>query len=586
VIYCLPSSIKVNYFVYFLKTINSYYELLGMSINRVKKFRESLKLSENAGKRNIYGQKHREHQKRYALKQLQNGSDEYRSEKAEYMRQYRLNKEEAKMIALTPGDSFRSVAAKSKAIRKVEKVLPKTLNKRVEVIKKLAAKYDVSSCEEKRSTTKPRRGFEETKNLVINYFASDHISRAMPGIKDCVRVQSIDGDIQKVQKRLLLMKLSDVHDQFQRDFPTNTIKLSKFCELRPSNVLYMSSIVQENCLCEICQNFSLSVQALSPYSTDKCSDVSKILPSIMCNPESYECAAGLCNDCRVSTSFIKNRMPSEFNDDKIMLRQWRKGNEGYFQKALVEDMTVCKLIDMIMKNIPALKLHKFIETSQQQAFYKKKKEQNDDQATIVVDFAENYLARMQHEIQKAFFGRKQISLFTCVSYVGSESPISIVIASDDLQHTKEQVHTYIKFIIEYLKGLHPHINHIEVFSDGAASQFKNRFTLSLVHFAPEDFGVTMSWNFFATSHGKSSADGLGGTVKRGVYARVLTGAYEVYWAREFVDCAKTFCEKIHLIEITPDDVKNATYGLSERWNKIKAIPQTRMNHFFTGQFHR
>ncbi len=29
-----------------------------------------------------------------------------------------------------------------------------------------------------------------------------------------------------------------------------------------------------------------------------------------------------------------------------------------------------------------------------------------------------------------------------------------------------------------------------------------------------DFGIDAEWHFFATSHGKSTCDGLGGTVKR------------------------------------------------------------------------
>jgi len=30
----------------------------------------------------------------------------------------------------------------------------------------------------------------------------------------------------------------------------------------------------------------------------------------------------------------------------------------------------------------------------------------------------------------------------------------------------------------------------------------------------KDFGIEAEWNFFATSHGKSACDGLGGTIKR------------------------------------------------------------------------
>ena len=30
----------------------------------------------------------------------------------------------------------------------------------------------------------------------------------------------------------------------------------------------------------------------------------------------------------------------------------------------------------------------------------------------------------------------------------------------------------------------------------------------------DDFGIQAEWHFFATSHGKSACDGIGGTVKR------------------------------------------------------------------------
>ena len=41
-------------------------------------------------------------------------------------------------------------------------------------------------------------------------------------------------------------------------------------------------------------------------------------------------------------------------------------------------------------------------------------------------------------------------------------------------------------------------------SDGCAGEYKNL----------DDFGVAAEWHFFATSHGKSAAYGIGGTVKR------------------------------------------------------------------------
>ena len=56
----------------------------------------------------------------------------------------------------------------------------------------------------------------------------------------------------------------------------------------------------------------------------------------------------------------------------------------------------------------------------------------------------------------------------------------------------------------------PHITNIKYFTDGAASQYKNFEALInlAIHF--HDY----KHNFFATSHGKSPCDGVGGTVKR------------------------------------------------------------------------
>ena len=52
------------------------------------------------------------------------------------------------------------------------------------------------------------------------------------------------------------------------------------------------------------------------------------------------------------------------------------------------------------------------------------------------------------------------------------------------------------------------------FSDGAASQYKNRKNFINLCHHEEDFGVHAEWHFFATSHGKGPCDGLGGTIKR------------------------------------------------------------------------
>ena len=60
----------------------------------------------------------------------------------------------------------------------------------------------------------------------------------------------------------------------------------------------------------------------------------------------------------------------------------------------------------------------------------------------------------------------------------------------------------------------PSLENIKYFSDGAAGQYKNYKNMLNLTCHNQDFDVNAEWHFFATSHGKSPCDGIGGTVKR------------------------------------------------------------------------
>ena len=57
--------------------------------------------------------------------------------------------------------------------------------------------------------------------------------------------------------------------------------------------------------------------------------------------------------------------------------------------------------------------------------------------------------------------------------------LSIVIVSDDLNHTKYSVYSYMQFIFICLKEKFVSIETIDLFSDGAASQFKQRYLFQI-----------------------------------------------------------------------------------------------------------
>ena len=76
------------------------------------------------------------------------------------------------------------------------------------------------------------------------------------------------------------------------------------------------------------------------------------------------------------------------------------------------------------------------------------------------------------------------------------------------------VHVFICKVISYIKeNLHA-ITKVLYFSDGAASQYKNFKNFVNLYYHEIVHSIQVQWYFFATNHGKSPYDGIGGTTKR------------------------------------------------------------------------
>ena len=93
--------------------------------------------------------------------------------------------------------------------------------------------------------------------------------------------------------------------------------------------------------------------------------------------------------------------------------------------------------------------------------------------------------------------------------------IPVIILSEDLNHDDAFVYKIIKETVDFFKKeLNPSVKTIHYFSDGCSAQYKNcnHFFSQCNHLT--DFSIDCMWNVFATGHGKSTCDGIGGTVKR------------------------------------------------------------------------
>jgi len=99
----------------------------------------------------------------------------------------------------------------------------------------------------------------------------------------------------------------------------------------------------------------------------------------------------------------------------------------------------------------------------------------------------------------------------------------------------------------------------------------------------DDFGIDAEWHFFATSHGKSPCDGVGGTVKR-LAARLASlqrsHDNQIMTPRALYDWATTAMPKINFFFCNTQEYKSHLENLRDRLSKAQTIPGTRGFHSF------
>ena len=176
-----------------------------------------------------------------------------------------------------------------------------------------------------------------------------------------------------------------------------------------------------------------------------------------------------------------------------------------------------------------------------------------------------------------------ITLFTAVLNTNSTSK-SYVVVSNELQHDKYAVAAFNRAIMQHAVSNGNIITMLHIFSDGAGSQFKNRFNLSgllkpsMMH---SDLGE-IDWSFFGTAHGKGPVDGVGGTVKRAVWRRVLQKQVVLSSAEDFAEAAASACQNIKILFVSSDQVQEIRQELDSSWqaDMPRNIADIRSYHYF------
>ena len=109
--------------------------------------------------------------------------------------------------------------------------------------------------------------------------------------------------------------------------------------------------------------------------------------------------------------------------------------------------------------------------------------------------------------------------------------------TDYLSHNRYAVAVFLEHFIQ--KHKENGISDFIFFSDGAVSQFKQKFTLANMTLFKD---VQISWNFFARSRGKGSVDGIGGTVKPMARRAIMARKLAITSSEDFVNFISKTCQ--------------------------------------------
>ena len=244
-----------------------------------------------------------------------------------------------------------------------------------------------------------------------------------------------------------------------------------------------------------------------------------------------------------------------------------------------------EFVPLAIDNLEKLTTHSYI--ARQQSSYLRKLKENiaPNTAILLLDFAENFAFTVQDEIQSYHWNTSQATLHPVCMYYYVNASLqchSYCIISDDMNHDVSMVYQIQKKCIQPVQEKVESLTKIMYFSDGCAAQYKNRKNfLNLCNHS--DFSVAAEWIFFATSHGKSPCDSIGGTIKRTVTKASLQRPYndQILTPAQLFEFCKENINGIDFIFISKEIMEQVRNIMNKRFQIAdKPIPGTRNFHHF------
>lgn len=217
-----------------------------------------------------------------------------------------------------------------------------------------------------------------------------------------------------------------------KETPTFEIGFSKFCSLRPVNVLLSAAMPRDVCLCQYHKNIKMLCEGLHQKITDFPLYSGSFVNNFVCSSESELCMLGRCGKCGKCPSWLQKIKDEADLDERATWYQWERveqvvpARKGKSMKSVKKMQKVFKegTVDDTLKDLedqlPSFLEHVFVKRQHARFFQDKIEHLTEGEAVVQVDSAENYSCKYQGEIQTAHWNQDQVTLFTVAIWTKSK----------------------------------------------------------------------------------------------------------------------------------------------------------------------
>ena len=302
----------------------------------------------------------------------------------------------------------------------------------------------------------------------------------------------------------------------------------------------------------------------------------------------------LCTNCPIATEtatlFLECLQEDNISD--VNVKRWNGGT------LTCREMDVNELCDEMNSEMLKYVKHLYNMKQQSKALREAKGSLSEGSIILQTDFAENYAIKHQQEVMAAHWTSttgESVTIYTAVVHYLKDGEIqtkALAVISNTTSHTSLEVQVFNSAIFDTLRNAGIHFTHVSLWTDGAASHFKNKYSMAALTFYKDTHNCTAEWNFQESYHGKGPHDGIGALLKWNVYRRVLQGQCTVRSAKDFYDEAKKIIDKTEILYVSKDDVNMQHSTYNDMWQNCKtasSIQQCRsvkvLGHYKIALYH-